>query len=125
MTDVEIIQRALVVGAGEKARKAAWAALGRLEALTRREPARPSDDAAFNAAMGLNDAVASLRERTKRLEAFVNAFAVEAEAAVAHHESKGRGGQQVPFHGPFGHAPPSTVSHLRWLAREAREALKP
>lgn len=58
------------------------------------------------------------------LRAFAEAFAATAEAAVEAHESRGRGGQQVGFHGDFAHAPPSAVNRLRWWAARAREALK-
>lgn len=52
------------------------------------------------------------------------AFAETAEAAVAAHEARGRGGQQVPFHGDFARVPPSDVGRLRWWAKEFRQALK-
>lgn len=51
------------------------------------------------------------------------AFAETAEATVLHHETRGAGGQQVPFHGDFSSVPPSVVGRLRWWAREMRSCL--
>lgn len=66
-----------------------------------------------------NEARAALRS----LAAFARSFAETAEAAVRHAEGP-RGGQQVPFFGDFGNAPPSAIARLRWWAREARAALE-
>lgn len=67
--------------------------------------------------------IPALESELARLRAFAASFAETAEAAVRHHETKGQGGQQVPFHGDFAHLPPSSVSVLRKLAQSAREAL--
>lgn len=59
--------------------------------------------------------VKALEDRADRLENACESFAEMAEAAIAHHE-RGKGGQQVPFHGDFAHVPPSAVRTLRWWA---------
>ena len=53
------------------------------------------------------------------LESFIGT----AEAAVRHAENRGKGGQQVPFHGDFHEIAPSTVGRLRWWAKRMAEAL--
>lgn len=46
------------------------------------------------------------------------------ESAVANYESRGKGGQHVPYHGDFAQLPPSAVSQMRRWARDLREAIK-
>lgn len=52
----------------------------------------------------------------------LDALCHEFEATIAYHESKGKGGQQVPFHGDFSSVGPSVVSRMRWWTREIRLA---
>jgi hypothetical protein len=63
-------------------------------------------------------------QRLRKVEWAALAFAETAEQAVLHHETKGAGGQQVPFMNDFACATPSTVSRLRWWARRIRDAVK-
>jgi len=67
--------------------------------------------------------VRELRAERARLAAMLDAFATTAEAAVREHLTRGKGGQQVPFHGDFANVPPSAVGRLRWWAREMRAVL--
>ncbi len=60
--------------------------------------------------------------REKALATVVEAFARTAEAAISHAERPKRG-MQVPFHGDFCNAPPSTLDRLAWWVREMRAAL--
>ena len=46
----------------------------------------------------------------------------EFEAAIYHHENKGKGGQQVSFHGDFYSVGPGTIGRMRWWVRELRRA---
>lgn len=78
------------------------------------------DDATSAAVAALDRAAAE----NVALRAFAESFALTAEAAVEAHDSRGRGGQQVGFHGDFAHIPPSAVNRLRWWASRAREALR-
>ena len=50
-------------------------------------------------------------------------FIEVAEAAIAN-QRKGKGGQQVQYHGDFCSIPPSTVRELEWWATRFKEALK-
>lgn len=50
-------------------------------------------------------------------------LAGEFERAVGAFEARGKGGQQVPYRGPFAAGPPSTIIALRHLARDIREFL--
>lgn len=61
--------------------------------------------------------------REQRLEKWLAAIADTFERAVRHHETKGQGGMQVPFHDDFANVPPSAVGRMRWWAREFRAAL--
>lgn len=83
------------------------------------------DDVSLETAAAMARELLAIRERAAALQSFAESFATTAEAAVAHHESKGKGGQHVPFHDDFANVPPSTVSRLRWWAARAREALGP
>lgn len=53
----------------------------------------------------------------------VEGFIGTVDALLRHVETRGRGGQQVPFHGDFAEAQPSTVSRLRWWKKRMEEAL--
>lgn len=64
------------------------------------------------------------KTRANHLEKILRAITTTFEAAVRHAETKGSGGQQVSFHGDFGHVPPSAVTRMKWWAREFRNVLK-
>jgi ABC-type Fe3+-hydroxamate transport system substrate-binding protein len=66
------------------------------------------------------DEAAQLRARLEKREQAIAAFA-ETVAAADAHWNRPTGGQQVPFHGDFGHVPPSTQNRLRWWARRLQE----
>jgi chromosome segregation ATPase len=67
-------------------------------------------------------ALAKVQEAGKVVEV-ARAFVEIAEAAIRHHENRGKGGQQVSYHGDFAMVPPSAVSRLRWWADCFRAAL--
>jgi hypothetical protein len=68
-------------------------------------------------------ALLALAEERARMEKVVEAFANSVDAADRADDARGRGGQQVPFHGEFCNAPPSTRSVLRRYVREFKAAL--
>ncbi len=47
------------------------------------------------------------------LEQLVRCFIDTVEAAIRNHESRGHGGQQVPYFGDFANTQPSTIIQLR------------
>jgi len=53
----------------------------------------------------------------------VDGFADEVKRAAVARENAGRGGQQVPFHGDFASAPPSTLARLAWWSRRFDKAI--
>ena len=61
-----------------------------------------------------------------RLREALEGIAEEFESTVRHIDSKGRGGQHVPFHGDFASACqlPSFCSRAKWWATHLRAALK-
>lgn len=59
-----------------------------------------------------------------RLRAAIWAIIDTFDAAVANFESRGKGGQQVPFHGDFASMPPSSAQTMRRWSRDLREALR-
>lgn len=67
---------------------------------------------------------AALLEEVRGLRAFAESFAVTAEGAVRHHETKDSGGQKVAYLDDFANAPPSVVGQLRRWAKQARAALE-
>ena len=72
------------------------------------------------------DVVATQHPGTTQTELAALRFAAEGFcAAVADSlraaEDKGKGGQQVPFHGDFAGASPSTLARLRWWADRLKE----
>jgi len=64
-----------------------------------------------------------LEAENEALRAWLDGIASTFESAVAHHEQRGAGGQQVGFHGDFANVPPSVVGQMRRWARDVREAL--
>lgn len=70
--------------------------------------------------------LAALRAQLAAAERMVEharGFMEIAAAAVSAHENKGKGGQQVPYHGDFAALPPSGVVNLRWWANAFGEWL--
>lgn len=65
------------------------------------------------------------RAEVVRLREALEGIAEEFERTVRHIDSKGKGGQQVPFHGDFASACqlPSFCSRARWWATHLRAAL--
>lgn len=61
---------------------------------------------------------------TPGIVTLLDGFEREIEAAEEHLASRGKGGQQVSFHGDFAGAAPSTLGRLRWWLRAFREALR-
>lgn len=59
-------------------------------------------------------------DRGKRAEQVLDALAGEFERAIHHHESRGKGGQQVTFTGDFASVGPSVVGRMRWWLRDMR-----
>lgn len=66
-----------------------------------------------------------LQAENARLREALESVATEFEQTVAHIDSKGKGGQHVPFHGDFASACqlPSFCSRARWWATHLRAAL--
>jgi len=62
-------------------------------------------------------------QKVKRLRAALRSIAEDCESAVQANECRGKGGQQVPFHGPFSSGPPSMYTALRRMTRDVRDAL--
>lgn len=62
------------------------------------------------------------RARAQRAEAAIEAFATTVDDAARHHESRGRGGQHVPFTGDFASMPPSSMVRLKWWVRHLKES---
>lgn len=62
------------------------------------------------------------RDRAQRAEAAIEAFATTVDDAARHHESRGAGGQHVPFYGDFASAPPSVMVRLKWWAKHLKES---
>lgn len=69
------------------------------------------------------DGLLALAERCAKLEAAAVSFIDAFERAERHNETRGMGGQHVPFHGEFCSAPPSVMGQLRRFAREMKAAL--
>ena len=65
-----------------------------------------------------------LRADYEALKQRATFFVEAAERAVYEAEHKNDGGMRVPFHGDFASATPSTISRLRWWARDLRSVLK-
>lgn len=63
-----------------------------------------------------------MTDKLKELLTLVEGFCSAVDDATRAHDSRGLGGQQVPFHGDFASALPSTMIQLRWWARELRTA---
>jgi hypothetical protein len=65
-------------------------------------------------------------KRIATLEHALESITDEFERTVAYADSRGKGGQHVPFHGDFASAcqSPSFVSRARWWATHLRAALK-
>jgi hypothetical protein len=61
---------------------------------------------------------------TERLRAAIWAVIDLFEGAIANFESRGKGGQHVPYTGDFANMPPSAVSQMQRWARDLRSALK-
>lgn len=68
-------------------------------------------------AMLVRSAVAEIRHH----RAAVQAFSDTVEDAVRANANRGKGGQQVPFHGDFCAATPSVLNRLEWWARRFKE----
>lgn len=64
-----------------------------------------------------------LEARERGLRAKVRGFIAAVDAALAHHETKGKGGMRVPFHGDFANVAPSTLRELRWYKRNFESVL--
>lgn len=64
------------------------------------------------------------REERDRLRAAIWSVIDTFEGAVRAFESRGAGGQHVPYHGDFSSVTPSTVSQMRRWIRDLRCALK-
>lgn len=62
------------------------------------------------------EALLALAERCGELEARAASFVDAVNAAVRANEQRGKGGQQVPFHGDFASATRNLASSLRWAA---------
>ena len=93
---------------------------------------RERDEAVTRAHIDAGLREASLLERAEKAEAALRecvaalgAIAEEFESTVRHIDSKGKGGQQVPFHGDFASACqlPSFCSRARWWNEFLRAAL--
>jgi hypothetical protein len=67
---------------------------------------------------------ARTKRRADEMAAAIDAFKETVDAAERHAE-RPSGGQQVPFHGDFGHVPPSTRGQLRWWSRRLWESAMP
>jgi len=62
-----------------------------------------------------------MSEAMKTLGSLLEGFELEVEARAAD-LARGKGGQNVPFHGDFVSVPPSALNRLKWWSRELREA---
>ena len=60
-------------------------------------------------------------ERTEAAHVAMAGFIAEVDSAAQHFDSRGKGGQQVPFFGDFASVAPSTLGCLKWWARRFRE----
>lgn len=61
-----------------------------------------------------------LAAEVKAMRAAIDHLESEIERAADHLANRGKGGMQVPFHGDFVQAPPSTLIRLRWHVRNIR-----
>lgn len=61
-------------------------------------------------------------KRARNIWQVVQAFSDAVDAALKNNERRGKGGQQVSFHGDFASAPPSTLIQLRRWADELTSA---
>lgn len=92
-------------------------------------PLQTSELESWAKSRGLSDAdTAQLRavfEERDRLGYALEGIAFEFERTVDHVDHRGKGGQQVPFHGDFASACqlPSFVAKARWWARHLRDAI--
>lgn len=60
-----------------------------------------------------------------KLHELVAGFIEAVQAARDAASARGKGGQQVPYHGDFASAPPSVLGQLKWWADRLQELLKP
>jgi hypothetical protein len=74
---------------------------------------------AFGLAQEIGQLAAERDRRTAAIWAVVDAF----DGAVRNFETRGQGGQHVPYHGDFASMPPSTASQMRRWIRDLMEAL--
>lgn len=65
-----------------------------------------------------------MSDTERRLRAAIWAVIDCFEGAVANFESRGKGGQHVPYMGDFASMPPSAASQMRRWARDLRSALR-
>ena len=65
-----------------------------------------------------------LSERVQRLEEAARGVSEIIEGALQHHDTKGKGGQQCDYHGPFACVVPSNLRDLRDIVRVLRAALE-
>ncbi len=85
-------------------------------------PVGESDCAAFFEALAqeLAQQGADQSREYDRLAFAANGFCLAVDAAGVH-QRRGRGGQQVSFHGDFASITPSSLSRLEWHARNMRD----
>lgn len=72
----------------------------------------------------LRQSVAALQSQVDAVAPVVESFAETVKAAARAMDSRGKGGQQVPFHGDFCAAGPSVMNRLEWWARQLSTAMK-
>lgn len=63
---------------------------------------------------------ARMAAEIRRHRSAIKAFVETVEAAARANERRGKGGQQVSFHGDFCAATPSVLDRLEWWARHLR-----
>lgn len=61
--------------------------------------------------------IKELEKKYQALLVVTEGFIHNAQAAVAYHKNRGKGGQQVPFFGDFCNIPLSAVKTLEWWIR--------
>lgn len=62
-------------------------------------------------------------KRVDVLERALESICDEFDATVRHFENRGKGGQQVSFHGDFANVAPSTIIAMRRWSADLREVL--
>lgn len=62
-------------------------------------------------------------QRLAAVGSVIRSLADTIEHAEHATKQRGRGGQQVPFHGDFANATPGTLAQLKWWVRELERAV--